>query len=133
MREFKTAGRRVQPAIEGAEPITFKIDGDEFTAYPPSAGQMAIMLASQADSRDVTENVAGVIDFLDGLLDDDAKEVFRRRLLDRDDPFDFDMVNEIMEGLMEEWSARPTKSPSVSATSQRSAGSRSTAKRRTTA
>jgi hypothetical protein len=132
LREFKTAGARSKPVIEDAEPITFKVDGDEFTAYPPTAGQMAMMLAAQAESRDVPENVAGVIDFFDGLLDEDGRDTFRRRLLDRDDPFDFDMVNEIMEGLMEEWSARPTKSPSVSATSQRSAGSRSTAKRRST-
>jgi hypothetical protein len=133
VREFKTAGRRAATVIEDAEPIEFKVDGDVFTAYPPTAGQMAMMLAAQADSRDVPENVAGVIDFFDGLLDDEGRDTFRRRLLDRDDPFDFDMVNEIMEGLMEEWSARPTKSPSVSATSQRSGGPRSTAKRRSTA
>jgi hypothetical protein len=129
VREFKTAGRRSKPAFEDAEPIEFKVDDDVFVAYPPSAGQMALMLAAQADSRDAAESVAGIIDFFDGMLEEDARETFRRRLMDRDDPFDFDMVNDIMEGLIEEWSARPTKSPSVSATSRGSGGPRSTAKR----
>jgi hypothetical protein len=134
VREFKTAGRRATSAFgDEAEPITFTIDGEEFTAYPPSTGAMAMMLAAQAESRDVTENVAGLIDFYDGILDEAGRERFRERLMDRDDPFDFEMVNEIVEGLMEEWSGRPTRSPSASSTSQRSGGSKSTAKRRPTA
>lgn len=129
MREFSTAGRRSEPAFPDALPIEFKVDGDVFMAYPPTAGAMAIMLAAQADSRDASESIAGIIDFFDGMLDEEAQVVFRRRLLDRDDPFDFDMVNEIMEGLIEEWSARPTKSPSASASSRADGGPRSTAKR----
>jgi hypothetical protein len=132
--EFKTAARRSAPsALEGAKPIQFTIDGDEFTAYPPTPGQMAMLVAAQADSREVPESIAAVIDFLDGLFDDEAKDMYRKRLLDRDDPFDFDTVNEIVEGLLEEWSARPTKSPSDYASSRKSAGSKSTAKRRSTA
>jgi hypothetical protein len=131
VREFKTAAKRHE-VFEGAEPIAFTLDGEEYTAYPPSPGQLALMLASQADSRDESENVAGIIDFFDGLLDDEGRDAIRRRLLDRDDPFDFDMVRDIIEGLFEEWSARPTKSPSASRTSQRSGGARSTAKRRST-
>jgi hypothetical protein len=134
LREFTTAARRAAPtAFDGAQPITFKIDGDEFTAYPPTPGQMAMLVSAQAEGRDVTTSMAAIIDFIDGLLDEDGREMYRRRLLDRDDPFDFDTVNEIMEGLMEEWSARPTKSPSDYASSRKSGGSRSTAKRRSPA
>jgi hypothetical protein len=129
-REFKTAARKTKPTVfDDAEPLTFSIDGEEFTAYPPSAGQMAMLIAAQADSRDASESIAAIIDFLDGILDEDAQAMYRRRLLDREDPFDFDTVNDIVEGLVEEWSARPTKSPSASSSSRRSAGSRSTAKR----
>jgi hypothetical protein len=134
VREFKTAARTAAPsAFDDAEPIEFSIDGESFMAYPPSPGQMAMMISAQAESRDVTESVAAIIDFLDGILDDDAQAMFRRRLLDRDDPFDFDTVNEIVEGLIEEWSARPTMSPSVSSSSRKSVGSRSTAKPRSRA
>jgi hypothetical protein len=134
LREFTTAARRAAPAaFDGAKPITFTIDGDEFTAHPPTPGQMALLVSAQAEGRDITTSMAAIIDFIDGLLDDDGREMYRRRLLDRDDPFDFDTVNDIMEGLMEEWSARPTKSPSDYASSPKSGGSRSTAKRRSPA
>lgn len=134
MREFKTAARKSAPTfIEDAQPIEFAIDGETFTAYPPSPGQMAMLIAAQADSRDVSESMAAIIDFLDGILDEDAQAMYRKRLMDRNDPFDFDTVNDIVEGLVEEWSARPTKSPSVSSSSRRTAGSRSTAKRPSTA
>jgi hypothetical protein len=134
LREFKTAARKAAPAVfDDAEPIEFSIDGETFTAYPPSPGQLAMLVAAQADSRDVSESMAAVIDFLDGILDEDAQAMYRKRLLDRTDPFDFDTVNEIVEGLIEEWSARPTKSPSASSSSRRTGGSRSTAKRPSTA
>lgn len=134
MREFTTAARRAAPsAIEGAEPIEFNLDGDVFTAYPPSPGQLALLISAQADSREVTESIAAVIDFLNGILDEDAQAVFRRRLLDREDPFDFDSVNEIVEGLIEEWSARPTQPSSDSPSLPKTAGSRSTAKPRSKA
>lgn len=133
MREFVTAARQAPSAIEGAEPIQFKIDGEEFTAYPPSPGQMAMLIQAQADSRDVTESIAAIIDFLDGILDEEAQKMFRRRLLDRNDPFDFDNVNELVEGLVEEWTARPTTSSSASSSSPKSVGSKSTAKPRSRA
>lgn len=131
MREFKTAAKRGKSAsFDGAEPITFTLDGEEFTAYPPTTGQMALMLSTQADSRDVATQVAGLIDFLDGILDEHGQETFRRRLLDRDDPFDFDDVNMILDGLVEEWTARPTNPPSGSSSSRQTGGRKSTAKPR---
>lgn len=131
-RAFVTSAKAAVPAFEGAVPITFTIDGDEFVAYPPTPGQFALLLAAQADSRDVAESMAGIIDFLNGMLDEDGQTVFRERLLDRDDPFDFDMVNEIVAGLIEEWTARPTPPPSASASSRTSGGRKSTARPRST-
>jgi len=131
VREFTTAARRSAPSvIDGAEPIEFKVDGETYTAYPPSPGQLALLIAAQAKNREPEESIAAVIDFLDGILDEDAQAMFRRRLLDRNDPFDFDNVEQIMEGLIEEWSARPTSPPSASASSQANGGRKSTAKRR---
>lgn len=130
MREFVTAARQAPSALEGAEPIEFVVDGETFMAYPPTTGQLAMLVASQAKNREVPDTVAAVIDFLDGILDEHAQVVFRKRLMDRDDPFDFDTVNWIVENLIEEWGGRPTTSPSGSSPSRRSAGSRSTAKRR---
>lgn len=126
MRTFNTVDRPVGDSpFENAKPVTFTIDDDTFTAYPPTESQVAYMLSSQARGRDVTDSIAGVIDFFDGILDKHAQEVFRRRLLDREDPFDFAMVREIIEGLMEEWTARPTKPSRGSTSSRRSTGPKS--------
>lgn len=130
MKEFTTAARRSAPAaIDGSEPIQFTVDGEEFTAYPPTPGQFMMLMSAQAKGRDEVESVASIIDFLDGILDDNAQAMFRRRLLDRNDPFDFDTITTIMEGLIEEWSARPTQSPSASPSSQANGGRKSTARR----
>ena len=107
MREFSTAGRKAPEAFENAAPIEFTIDGEEFTAYPPTPGQVAMLMVAQA--------------------------MFRRRLMDRDDPFDFYMVEEIVEGLIEEWSDRPTQPSSASSSSRPTGGTRSTAKPRSRA
>lgn len=131
-RAFTTSAKVAESAFDGAMPITFTVDGDEFTAYPPTTGQFALLLAAQAETRDVSESMAGIIDFFNGMLDEDGQDTFRTRILDRDDPFDFDMVNDIMAGLIEEWTARPTPPPSVSASSRTSGGKRSTARPRST-
>lgn len=133
MKEFVTAGRRSKNSVfDNAEPVTFKVDDDEFTAYPPTEGQMALMMAAQANNRETSDHVAGVIDFFDGLLDEETQKIFRERLMDRDDPFDFDLVQEIMESLIEEWSGRPTQSPRGSTPSRPTTGRKSTARQRST-
>jgi len=133
MRQFSTAGKQTsEETFEGAEPLTFVLDDFEYTALPPTPAQFAVFMSTQAESRDVSDRVAGVIDFFDGLLTEEARRTFRKRLLDRDDPFDFDMVQEIMEWLVEEWSARPTQPSSGSVASRTNTGRRSTAKPRST-
>ncbi|TFG40365.1 MAG: hypothetical protein E4H44_00220 [Candidatus Aminicenantes bacterium] len=127
MKAFSTAGRAPEPAMEGAAPITFDIDGEEVTAYPPTSGQMAMMIADQSEHRDVADSVAGIIDFCDGILDDKGKALLRRRLLDRDDPFDMSNIQDILEYLIEEWSNHPTQSSSVSSVSRSNGGRRSKA------
>ena len=133
MKSFSTAGKNAAESdIEGAEPITFIVDGSEFTAYPPTSGQFALMLSAQASHRGIADKVAAMIDFFDGMLEEEDQQVFRRRLLDRRDPMDFDMVEEIMEYLIEEWSARPTQPPHESSSSPPATGRKSTAKRPST-
>jgi len=84
VREFTTAARRSAPSvIDGAEPIEFMVDGEQYTAYPPTPGQMALLVSAQAKNRDPGESIAAIIDFLDGILDENAQADFRKRLLDR--------------------------------------------------
>jgi hypothetical protein len=133
VRDFSTSGQGNKSAFEGAQPIEFRVDDDVFVAYPPTPGQAALFMAAQAKNRDVADNVAGVIDFFDGMLDEEGQALFRQRLLDREDSLDFDTVSEIIEALFEEWSARPTQPSSASSSSRKSVGQRSTAKPRSRA
>jgi len=132
MKRYSTEDR-ASDQMEDVEPIKFQVDEDTFVATAPTQTQFAIFLSTQAERREWTERIAGVVDFFDGLLDEDSRRVFRRRLLDRDDHLDFAMVDEIMEDLMTEWLDRPTMPGSDSSSSVKPIGRSSTAKRRSTA
>lgn len=134
MKSFSTAGKHTSDdGFEGAEPIQFELDGVTYTAYPPTGAQFALFMASQASHASQADGIAAIIDFFDGMLEPETQRIYRERLVDRDDPFDFDTVQEILEFLIEEWSANPTKSPQDSPQSPPKTGPRSTAKRRSTA
>lgn len=118
MRKFSTAGVSSDEAFDDSSPIEFMIDDDVFTAVPPTQSQFALFMASQSERRDVSDRIAGVIDFFDDMLaDDEMRRRFRKRLLDREDPLSFEVVSDVMDGLMEEWMDRPTVSGSDSSSS----------------
>lgn len=118
MRKFSTASAVSDEAFDGAEPIEFMIDDDVFIAVPPTASQFALFMASQSERRDISDRIAGVVDFFDDMLaNDEMRRRFQKRLLDRDDPMSFDVVSDVMDGLMEEWMDRPTMSGSDSSSS----------------
>jgi hypothetical protein len=127
LKEFTTAAKEAGEGTVGGDPLTFTVDGEQWTAYPPTGGQLALVMAAQAEHSSVVEKIAGLVNFLDSILDEDAVASYRARLMDRDDPFDFDNVEAIVEWLMEEWSARPTKQPSDYRPPQRRGGRRLTA------
>jgi hypothetical protein len=133
LKEFVTAAKTAESAIENAEPIKFKIDDRELTAYPPKDGQVMLFMAAIGEGASPINGVVGIIDLLDGIFEEDDKSYYRGRLMDRKDPFGIKDVEQIMEYLLEEWSARPTTSPSGSMASPPRTGPNSTAKRRSVA
>ena len=124
MREFVTAAKAADE--EQPVPIEFQVDGHPMRAYPPTEGQIAVVMASLTDYTSDADKMAAIINFFVGVLDDDSHVTLVRRLMDRNDPFGFVELNEIMEWLMSEWSARPTKQPSDFTPSRQSAGRKST-------
>lgn len=125
MLQFDTPERQEASslAIPGSEPIQFQLDGVPVMAYPPTNEQMMLYAAMIGRSTaDIEEMAAGVIDFLDQLFDEDGRRLFRRRLLDRHDPFNFEDVLRITRGLLEEWGSRPTEQSSASTSQRRTAG-----------
>jgi hypothetical protein len=96
------------------------------TAYKPSDGQFAMLLANVGRGTSEPEKIAGFINFVIAIMDDDGADYLAHRLLERKDPFGVEQMQEIMEWLVEEWSGNPTQEPSGSASSQQNDGPRST-------
>jgi hypothetical protein len=120
MKQFVTAAKESQdPTPE----LKFEVDGEEFISYPPTEEQLVFMIAAQADGYTTqNEQVAATINFFTNLLDSDSHTRLVRRLLDRNDPFKFEQMMEILEYLIGEWSENPTKSSTGSTSSQVSTG-----------
>jgi hypothetical protein len=125
MKEF-TSAAKAAVSDDDEDIITFKVDDAEVRAYPPSPGQLAMMFTSMGDYSTDPKKIAGVIDFILGLLDEDSSQLLGARLMDRRDPFELDQLTAIMEWLVEEWSARPTQPSPASTPSRSSTGRRST-------
>lgn len=132
MKEFTRAAEQDDSPL-GDEPLEFKIGGDQFTVYPPTTAMFALFLASQAETRSIQDQMAGVVDLLDGLLEPDQRPTFHKRLLDRKHPLDFEVLQDIIAWLLEEWTARPTQESPDSSTSRKTTGRKSTGRRVSTA
>jgi hypothetical protein len=127
MREFISAALESDEDPEVEAPTEFSQDGEVFRAYRPTGGQVAVLLSKTASTHATApERVAAMIDFFAGVLDEESHQILVRRLMDRNDKFELEDVNNILVYLMEEWAARPTKSPSASTSSQRNGGRKST-------
>lgn len=116
MRQFHTAVKAHDKNEDSiGSVVQFEIDGQPFTATGPNSTQLAVYLAEVGGfSVETKDRVsAGINFFLDRFSGDDRR-YFQRRLMDRTDSFDFQDVTDIIEWLTEEWSARPTQSPSDS-------------------
>ena len=119
MKEFTTA---IEQNEVPDETLEFSIDGHIVTAYRPTDGQLAMLMANLGRHTETTTKVAGVIDFFVTILDDDSYDYVVERLLSRKDPLGMDEVQNIISWLIEEWSGRPTPPPSVSTQSPGSGG-----------
>lgn len=153
MREFKRAvEREILPepeegAITFPFPETVGEDAEmiQVTVHTPSPSQFSLLVAAM-DFGSPREAVGAITSLFFGLVDEKSGRALRRRLYDERDPFevlgpghdpDEDVALEdcncmtcILMELVKEWSARPTGSPSGSASSQRKTGRSSTARRR---
>jgi hypothetical protein len=80
----------------------------------PSSGQVAFLMARQSQHVGVQDRVAALLNFFDSALEDETQSYISNRLLDPQDPFGLDEIQEILGFLMEEWSSRPTRSSTAS-------------------
>ncbi|WFE47627.1 hypothetical protein [Verrucosispora sp. WMMD1129] len=116
MREFTTSARTAQANDGGKKlpDVPFKLDTVEMVCRAPKDAQLAYLMAAASSSRTEADQVAAVLDFFEQTLDPASLVVFRRRLLNTTDSFDFADAMAIFEYVCEEWSGRPTGSGSDS-------------------
>lgn len=128
MREFVTAVAESEGKAAGEDTtlIEFSVDGKMCNAYRPTSGQIAVYMATAGRHATREDNIAGVVDFFAGVLDRGSRDYLIRRLMDREDPFEVEQVEEIISYLIEEWSGRPTEQASDSHKSPPSTGTSST-------
>lgn len=126
MKEFTTAVRAAEEREHEDYAYPFVVDGRELVAYRPTDGQSAILMAAAGRFTSLTDKIAGAIDFFVSVMDEESRDYLVGRLLDRDDDFGMEEVEEILEWLTEEWTGRPTKSSSVSTPQRRNGGRNST-------
>lgn len=125
MKEFITAA--IEAAGEDEEFLEFNVDGVLCRAYRPNDGQIAVLMATtSAKHLSEAEMVAGVINFFVAVLDDDTHNYLVTKLLDHKDKFGINEVQEIIQWMIEEWSARPTQSSPGSTPSPPKGGRKST-------
>lgn len=126
MLEFKTAVREVD--TDEADAIDYDLDGALMTAYRPTGGQFAMLMAMSTQYSTNEESVAGLINMFINIHDEESQAILVKRLFDRNDGFDVEDVDRILRALLEDWSGRPTVQPSDSASSPPSTGRKSTAR-----
>lgn len=127
MLSFTTAVKDNEGEIE-EEAIEYDLDGVMMTAYRPSGGQFAMVLAMTSQYSSSEESLAGLITMFVNIHDEESQNHIVKRLFDRKDSFDVEDVDRIFRALTEEWSARPTEPPSDLPSSRPRTGPKSTAR-----
>lgn len=97
---FKVAQRRT-------DPITFDLEGDEhvYSFVPPKQADMVLPMLNAGDDMAAAR---AAFAWLDNGLSDEDQERITARLKDKDDNLDIDIIEEVVTGLVERVSARPT-------------------------
>lgn len=125
MKEFSTA-LAAHEGVEEGEKFEFKVDARTLVAYGATPEQMAVVLSKIGRHTSQQTKIAGIIDFLMAVMDDDDAAWLTERLLDRKDPFGLPDVTSILMYLIEEWGGHPTQEPSGSSPTPTTTGPTST-------
>lgn len=104
MTRFKDFG--VGSPVE-AEPLSFKLHGEEFFAIPEIQGKFLIDLVKDSQGEDTAKSAAIILDFFKNVLTDESFERFDALLNSKDKIVSVDTLAEITGWLVEEYTNRP--------------------------
>ena len=116
MARFKDFGAGTTSA--GAEPLTFKLHGEEFTCRPDIQGKTLLALVADAASNDASRQAGMVEKFFKTVLTPDSAEDFDELTNDPDKVVSVETLGEIVGWIVEQYTSRPTSRPEVSASGQ---------------
>lgn len=133
-RTFRRAAARkkverptVRFGIERLDDEGEVVSTDYFHATMPSDEAMFMIAALIGDEENDAGAATALLDLLKESLPSQEYRVFRKRLMDpKDEDLTMEVVEEIVEMLMEDWSTFPTGQSSASSTSPTPTGTTST-------
>lgn len=103
------------------------VGGDEFHATMPTEERLFMIAAMVGDDENSAASATALLDILRESLPPKEYLVFRTRFLDpEDEDLSLEVVEEIVEHLMEQWSGFPTGPSQGSSGSQTTSGPKST-------
>lgn len=88
---------------DGAEEITFTLDGREMTAYKPKRWHWAQMAAGMRSDAEAGEQFYAIGKFMEYTLDSADQQHLENRLASRDDRLDLDQLIDIFNALVDGW------------------------------
>jgi hypothetical protein len=124
MREFTTAASRGKAGVTNAVDIEFMLDDEVLMAHPPTSGQVALFI--QHGRGGGISSITSLFEFFSDVLEDKDWKIVEDKLRDG---MDVELLAEISNYLIGEWSGRPTKPSSASTPTRNGTGQKSTAKR----
>lgn len=100
------------------------VDGREMMFRKPADGEYAVLLANVGRFSSLGDKVGATVNLFHDVFETEDAEYLIGRLMDPlDYRFDFKLVTQFLEGMVEEWSGRPTRPSSGSTPRRRKTGS----------
>jgi hypothetical protein len=124
-KSFNLSVAEANDDVEDAMPFQIEGDDTQLYAYPPTEGQLVLLVGAVGDAEP-GQQAATVITVFWSLLEENTAAILRRRLGDRHDSFGLADIMNIIEWIVEETTARPTQSSLASLPSRATSGHLST-------
>lgn len=112
--------------ISEFEPLTFELNGSEFTCNPAIPGAALLNFVKDADGDSGGDSAKALFNFLKAAMPVDEYKRLDEVLNAPDVIIDIELIGEIVSWLVEEFSSRPTTRPEVSSNGQQTSGRSST-------
>ena len=111
MAKFKDFG--VVSIDEKLEPISFKLNGEEFQCVSALPGKVLLEMVAKSNSESASDQATMVSDFFSHALVDESLERFNSLISDKEKVVTTETLGEITGWLVEQYADRPNPQPEV--------------------